>query len=162
MEIDKYLKIALEMAKRSADEGNHPIGAVITDEDGNILAEAKNQVFTSLDVSAHAEITAMRIVGKQIFKRYSSKPLWIFSSLEPCFGCAFYMTYTNIQNVVWALNDPLNGAIEELKTSQRIGEKIRKKSYFPEPNKELKEASKNLMCEYFINKGDLKTAALFK
>ena len=56
---------ALQLAGRADEaDGEVPVGAVIVDADGQLLAEGSNRVISACDPSAHAEIVAMRAAGR--------------------------------------------------------------------------------------------------
>lgn len=79
------MRLALEEARQAGRAGNLAVGAVIT-LDGAVLAKAGNQVRTSADPTAHAEIAALRILRKN----YPSVPLaeaTLYTTFEPCPMC---------------------------------------------------------------------------
>ena len=146
MDLIKFLKIALEEAKNADSLGNNPIGCVLVSSSGEVLAIGANEIKTNFDVSAHAEVQAIRKAGKQAMVKYNADETWLFTTLEPCFACSFFVTRTNIKHVVWALSDPYSGGIDDLLTS-KIGEKIKGLDLISEPDIEMRKESSQLARE---------------
>lgn len=77
MDDTEAMERCIELAALSAKAGDHPFGALIV-LDGKILAEGENRVFTDMDPTAHAEITAIRratrILGRHDLSGASSTP----------------------------------------------------------------------------------------
>lgn len=108
-----FLEAALDEAKKALYEGNYPIGSIIVNDIGEIETSDRNQSFTSEDVSAHAEILNIRKLGNKVNKD-TKGDYYLFSSLEPCFGCSFFLARTNISHIVSALKDPHKGGMSDL------------------------------------------------
>lgn len=85
MKKDRYfLELALEEAEKALSENTYPVGAVIVDENQNIIAKGRNRVHSQQDTTAHAEIDAIRNAGKSIFKaKVNREKFTIYTSLEP-------------------------------------------------------------------------------
>ena len=73
-------------AEKSIQEGNPPFGCVITDKTGAILTRAHNTQDTDCDPTAHAEISALRQLGKQQNSRYLDGCI-VFANAESCSMC---------------------------------------------------------------------------
>jgi tRNA(adenine34) deaminase len=158
----KYLKRALELAKEAEEKGSVPIGALIVDSNGETLAEGYNEIKFTNDPTAHAEVVCMRKANKKVIKSSSPEPTTLYTTLEPCFGCSYFITRTNVGRVVWALNDPYKGGIEFLKGSEKMAKDIESLLLMSEPIEELKQESKRMMREYYLRKGDKETAKHFE
>jgi tRNA(adenine34) deaminase len=76
----------MEEAEKGIQESNAPFGAVITDAHGTIIATAYNTTKTDNDPTAHAEINALREVGKKLGTR-DLKGYLLFSNAESCSMC---------------------------------------------------------------------------
>ena len=81
------MRRALDLAREAAEAGEVPVGAVVTDGDDRIIAEARNAMRGSLDPTAHAEMVAIRAAAEALgTSRLDDCTLWV--SLEPCAMCA--------------------------------------------------------------------------
>ena len=105
---DAWMNEALSLAKRAADEGEVPIGAVVV-SDGKIIGRGWNRNISLNDPSAHAEIMAMRNAGKTIGNhRLTGCSLYV--TLEPCPRCAGAMIHARLDRIVYGADDPKTGA----------------------------------------------------
>ena len=99
---------ALIEAKKAFDCNEVPIGAVIADADGNIVARAYNQVEQKQSQLAHAELQALAKACKKM-KRWRLQDLTIFVTLQPCAMCVSALILSRIGRIVYAANSPLFG-----------------------------------------------------
>jgi tRNA(adenine34) deaminase len=108
-DIDKiWMQRALSEARKSADFGEVPVGAVITDG-SNLLAASGNCPITSVDPTAHAEINVIREAAlKQNNYRLPGATLYV--TLEPCAMCMGAIIHARIQRLVFGAHDPKTGA----------------------------------------------------
>jgi tRNA(Arg) A34 adenosine deaminase TadA len=83
----ELIQLCQNEAEIAIKEGNIPIASIITDYNGNILATAHNTQNTDSDPTAHAEINALRKLGKIKRNRYLDGCV-IFSNAENCSMCA--------------------------------------------------------------------------
>ncbi|WP_206930848.1 nucleoside deaminase [Roseococcus thiosulfatophilus] len=105
------MEIALEEARAAALRGEVPVGAVITDASGAVLARAGNEVEARHDPSAHAEILAMRAAAAlRADKHLEDATLWV--TLEPCAMCAQAASLFRVRRVVFGAYDPKSGGVE--------------------------------------------------
>lgn len=104
------MELALAEGRRGLRLGEIPIGAVILNPAGKILASATNLVETRHDPSAHAEIIALRQAGRQQASHRLSGCLLI-TTLEPCLMCAAAIMGARLAGVIYGAADPLAGAI---------------------------------------------------
>jgi tRNA(adenine34) deaminase len=104
---------ALLEAKRGYDEGEVPVGAVIADPAGNIIALAHNQPIGLNDPTAHAEIMAIRSAGKTL-KNYRLTGLNMVVTVEPCLMCIGAAIHSRIATVAFGAFDPKGGAAGSL------------------------------------------------
>lgn len=103
---------ALELARAAAAAGEAPIGCVIVDADGVILAEGANAPITAHDPTAHAEIVALRKAAAAL-GNYRLKPgLTLYVTLEPCAMCAGAISQARIARLVYGASDPKGGGVE--------------------------------------------------
>lgn len=101
---------ALELADRAEREDDEvPVGALIVDEAGELIAEAWNRNISLHDPSAHAEILAMRAAGEKL-GNHRLLGCTLFVTLEPCAMCAMAMIHARVKRIVFAASDPKTGA----------------------------------------------------
>ncbi|HET9967596.1 MAG TPA: nucleoside deaminase, partial [Streptosporangiaceae bacterium] len=86
-----------------------PVGAVILDEAGTVLARARNRREADRDPVAHAEIVAIRQAAVAL-GRWRLTGLTLVVTLEPCTMCAGAMTAARLDRVVYGAADPKAGA----------------------------------------------------
>jgi tRNA(adenine34) deaminase len=99
---------ALAEARRAAEAGEVPIGAVVV-HDGAIIARGQNRVLRDVDPTAHAELVALRAAALAL-KNYRLNGCTLYVTLEPCAMCAGAMTHARIDKLVFAAEDPKAGA----------------------------------------------------
>jgi len=103
------MRRALELAAEAASAGEVPVGAVVT-RDGEIVAEARNEMRGSLDPTAHAEMVAIRAAAVAIGQpRLDGCTLWV--TLEPCAMCAAALALARVDAVRFAAEDPKGGGV---------------------------------------------------
>jgi tRNA(Arg) A34 adenosine deaminase TadA len=100
----QLLRIAIDVARRARDHGNHPFGAVLADEQGNVLLEAENIVITNNDCTGHAELNLMRVASQQYPFEVLSR-CTLYSSTEPCPMCAGSIFWGGVGRVAYALSE---------------------------------------------------------
>lgn len=106
-----YMSQALEEAKRAGENGEIPVGAVIVDTKGNIIAKAGNQTRALSDPSAHAEILAIRHACKAVTNERLNG-FHIYVTLEPCVFCAGIISAARIARLYYGASDPKTGGVE--------------------------------------------------
>jgi len=107
-----HMARALALAAKAAEAGEAPIGCVIVDEAGALIAEGANSPIAGHDPTAHAEIVALRAAAATL-ENYRLKPnLTLYVTLEPCAMCAGAISHARIARVVYGARDPKGGAIE--------------------------------------------------
>ena len=102
---------AFAEAAKAADSGEVPVGAVIVDKLGNILAVAGNRTLTDHDPTAHAEMIAIREAAAKLgSERLIDCDLYV--TLEPCAMCAGAISHARIRRLYFAASDEKMGAVE--------------------------------------------------
>lgn len=107
---DRLMGLAFEQAEAAAAEGDIPVGAVLTDKGGRILATAGNRVERDVDPTAHAEILALRIATKLRGPRNLTDCVLI-TTLEPCLMCAGAIALSRVAGVVFGAADARAGCL---------------------------------------------------
>ena len=107
---EHWMRQALALAERAEREDDEiPVGALIVDADGHLLAEGWNRNIADRDPSAHAEIVALRRAGEKLGNhRLVGTTLYV--TLEPCAMCAMAMVHARVARVVFGAHDPKTGA----------------------------------------------------
>ena len=106
------MALALEAARAAAMAGEVPIGAVIVDGEGQVIASAGNRTITDRDPTAHAELLAIR----EACTRTGSERLTgcdLYVTLEPCPMCAAAISFARIRRLYYAASDPKGGGVEQ-------------------------------------------------
>ncbi len=103
------MRVAIEMAKEAYAIGEVPVGAVIADDEGNIIATGYNRSITDNDPSAHAEMVAIRNAGRAI-ENYRMPGLSLYVTLEPCSMCSGAIIHARISKVYYGASDLKTGA----------------------------------------------------
>lgn len=104
------MRLALEQARLAEAAGEVPVGAVLVDERGEVLAAAHNSPVALHDPTAHAEILALRAAGlRQSNYRLSGATLYV--TLEPCIMCAGAIVHARISTLVFGARDLRFGGV---------------------------------------------------
>ena len=105
-----YMALALAEAEAAAARGEVPVGAVLVDAGGRVVARAGNAVEALADPTAHAEVQVIRAVGAAR-GRPRLPDLTLYVTLEPCTMCAAAIAFARISRVVFGAPDPKGGGI---------------------------------------------------
>lgn len=99
----EFLRAAFAAARRARENGNAPFGAILVNENGEILLEAENTVKTSRDCTGHAETNLVREASRQFDQAMLAK-CSLYSSAEPCAMCAGAIFWSGVGRVVYGLS----------------------------------------------------------
>lgn len=107
-----FMDIALEEAQAAAARGEVPVGAVVIDAEGVVIAQAGNRTREFNDPTAHAEILAIRAACVAAgSERLGGHVLYV--TLEPCAMCAGAITAARLARVVYGAADPKSGGVAQ-------------------------------------------------
>ncbi len=106
---EHFMKIALKEANKALLKEEIPIGCVIVDENNKIIARGHNIKEQKEDVSAHAEILAIRKAGKKR-NNWRLNGCTIYITLEPCLMCASAIIQARLSRVVFGAREDNTGA----------------------------------------------------
>lgn len=100
-----HLRRCIVLASEARDAGQHPFGALIVDENGQVLTEAQNQARPpDGDPTQHAELLAASRAAKAFSPERLAKAT-LYTSTEPCCMCAGAIYWANIGRVVYGLSE---------------------------------------------------------
>ena len=105
---DFGMEQALKQAHKAYAENEVPIGAVILNKDGKIIARAYNQVEKKETQLAHAELQVLDKVTKKM-KRWRLNDCTLYVTLQPCMMCMGAAILSRVSRIVYAANSPLFG-----------------------------------------------------
>ena len=107
----KAMALALDEAHGAAARGEVPVGAVVTDAAGQVIARAGNRTRELADPTAHAEMLAIRAACAALgSERLIGCTLTV--TLEPCAMCAAAIAAARLERVVYGASDPKSGGVE--------------------------------------------------
>ena len=121
-----FMQEALACAHEAYRLGEVPVGAVLVDPSGAVLARASNAPIARHDPTAHAEIVAVR-EGARLLGNYRLPGCTLYVTLEPCAMCVGALIHARIARLVFAAADPKTGAcgsVFDLARSERLNHRI--------------------------------------
>ncbi|MBM3384869.1 MAG: tRNA-specific adenosine deaminase [Betaproteobacteria bacterium] len=101
---ENYMRRALELAARAAEEGEVPVGALVV-VDGRVAGEGWNRPIGRCDPTAHAEIEALRAAAVAL-GNYRLTGATLYVTLEPCDMCLGAMFHARVARAVYGATDP--------------------------------------------------------
>jgi len=104
-----YMSLALEQAKKAAQEWEIPVGAVIV-RDGEIIASAHNNRERTGDATGHAELLAIREACR-VLGGWHLEKCELYVTLEPCAMCAGAAINARVSEIIFGAADPVKGAL---------------------------------------------------
>lgn len=107
---NQFMRQALAEAHAAAERGEIPVGAVLV-LDGRVIASAGNRTRELNDVTAHAEILAIRAAAETLGQeRLPGADLYV--TLEPCTMCAAAISFARLRRLYYAAEDEKGGAVD--------------------------------------------------
>lgn len=106
---DGFMREALEMARRAAEAGEVPVGAVLV-IDGEVKGRGSNSPIARCDPTAHAEILALRQAAESV-GNYRLEEATLYCTLEPCVMCAGALVAARIRRLVFGARDLRFGGV---------------------------------------------------
>lgn len=145
MDDKDYMRLALDEAKIAYDMGEVPIGAVVVDTDGNVVATGYNLRESRNDATAHAEMEAIRKACEKL-GRWRLAGCTLYVTIEPCPMCAGALVNSRMERLVYGSPDSKAGAVESLfnvVNCQSLNHRMEVKAGV------LAEECRNMMKEFF-------------
>ncbi len=112
---EEYMEKALTLAEKAAEKGEIPVGALVVNENGEIVGEGYNLRETLLSPTAHAEIIAIEAAAKRLGRRRLFD-CTLYVTLEPCPMCAGAVMNAGLKRLVYGAFDEKNGACASVVT----------------------------------------------
>jgi tRNA(adenine34) deaminase len=141
------MRLALDEARIAASRGEVPVGCVLVDERGVVVARAHNLRQTLQDPTSHAEIVALRWAAMDQ-KSWRLSNLTAYVTLEPCAMCAGALVNARVARVVYGCDDPKAGAVKTLFT---IGRDPRLNHRFELTTDVLRDECASLLSTFFAS-----------
>lgn len=107
------MTLAVDQAELAAEAGEVPVGAVLVDDQGAVIAVAHNQTITLNDPTAHAEMLAVRRAAR-ILGNYRLLNTTLYVTVEPCVMCMGAIVHARISHVIFGAYDPKWGGAGSL------------------------------------------------
>jgi len=104
----QFMRQALRQAQKASECDEVPIGAVIVNDKGEVIARGYNQVEKQHTQTAHAEMLAIAKAGKKM-QDWRLEDCWIYVTLEPCAMCMVLIRLSRMKGVVFGADSPLFG-----------------------------------------------------
>ena len=106
---DEIMELAIKQAKKAAERNEVPVGAIIKEASGKIIAIESNKTIELCDPTAHAEINAIRKACRVRNNLYLSD-CTMYVTLEPCSMCLAAIVNSRLKKVIYGLPSPKYGA----------------------------------------------------
>jgi tRNA(adenine34) deaminase len=144
----QHMESALELAAEAGREGDVPVGAVLLDDSGHVVAADRNRREKLRDATAHAEMLVLSARSREIGDwRLSGHTLVV--TLEPCPMCAGAAVWARLDRIVYGAADPKAGAawsLYNIPQDRRLNHRVDLIAGV------LAEQSKRLLEEFFADK----------
>lgn len=114
------MDLAIRQARLGEAAGEVPIGAVLLDAAGEVIASGFNQPISSIDPTAHAEIVVLREAARKL-ANYRLPETTLVVTVEPCLMCAGALVNARVGRVVYGAREPKWGAMESLLRLETLG-----------------------------------------
>ncbi|ACZ00457.1 CMP/dCMP deaminase zinc-binding protein [Thermomonospora curvata DSM 43183] len=107
------MRLALDQARLAMESGDVPVGAVILDSGGRVIATGRNEREQTADPTAHAEVVALRSAAARLGS-WRLEGCTLVVTLEPCTMCAGAAVLARVDRIVYGAVDPKAGAVGSL------------------------------------------------
>ena len=154
---DQTMELAIQQAKSAAARDEVPVGAVIQDASGKIIAKDSNKTIELCDPTAHAEINAIRNACKERKDLYLND-CTMYVTLEPCSMCLAAIVNSRLKKLIYGLPSPKYGALSSNHSPCQSREKLVKNTevyggfYQSEISRIMKEFFEDRRGHFFGNR----------
>jgi len=142
---EQYMAVALAEARLAAERGEVPIGAVLVDGAGQIIARDGNRTIELCDPGAHAEMLVLRQAGR-LLGNYRLPGTTLYVTLEPCVMCAGALVHARVSRLIYGAIDPKAGGVVSL---FQVGQDTRLNHLLAVEGGLLAEESATLLKDFF-------------
>jgi tRNA(adenine34) deaminase len=143
-----FMELALTEAGKALYADEVPVGAVLVDKNGTILASGYNQPISRHDPTAHAEISALRDAGLKT-GNYRFPDTTLYVTVEPCIMCMGAIIHSRVAHVIFGTPDPKWGAagsLYDFSADMRLNHQVRITGGV------LQEQCRDLIVDFFKKK----------
>lgn len=119
-DFDAMMDLAIAQARLGEKAHEVPIGAVLLDASGAVLASGFNQPVSANDPTAHAEIVVLREAARKV-ANYRLPGTTLVVTVEPCLMCAGALVNARIGRLVYGAREPKWGAMESVLRLESLG-----------------------------------------
>ena len=120
---DQIMELAIQQAKSAAGRNEVPVGAIIQDASGKIIAKESNKTIELCDPTAHAEINAIRKACEERKDLYLND-CTMYVTLEPCSMCLAAIVNSRLKKLIYGLPSPKYGALSSNHSPCQSREKL--------------------------------------
>ncbi len=131
----QLMRTTIDLARKARENGNHPFGAVLVDDQNTILMTAENIVITENDCTCHAETNLVSQASKEYSRDFLEK-CTLYASTEPCPMCSGAIFWSNIGRVIFGLSQ--NSLYELIGEDNAKTLKLSCREVFAKGNKPIK------------------------
>ncbi len=140
-----WMMLALEQAKMAAKLNEVPVGAVLVNEQNELVAAAHNQPIYTSDPTSHAEINVLRKAAQHI-ENYRLINTTLYVTLEPCLMCVGAMVHSRIKRLVYGAKEYKTGAVE---SQFQLLEKDRHNHHITVTSGVLEDSCSEILTNFF-------------
>lgn len=145
---EKFMRIALQQAKKAELQGEVPIGAIIVDMNGQVIAKAPNMRELKSTTLGHAELVAIHRACQKL-NSWRLLGCTLYVTLEPCFMCSGALVQARIGRVVYGAHDPKGGALTSL---HKLGQHEKLNHRFETTSEVLHDECSKILKDFFKKK----------
>ena len=108
-----WMRQAILLAEKAGNEGEIPVGAIVVDENNQLVAQANNHKQRNQDATAHAEILAIQKANEKL-QQWRLDQCRLYVTLEPCPMCAGAIIQSRLHSLIYGVDDFKTGAIRSV------------------------------------------------